>query len=86
MQRKSCKTLLTICNFQKKCERALAKRQSAIANSELPMANLNPVNHYLKKYHHIFIKLSIQLHYIPSRKTVQQVYLVRNSNSIADLA
>ena len=86
MQRKSCKTLLTICNFQKKCERALAKRQSAIANSELPMANSNPVNHYLKKYHHIFSKLSTQLHYIPSRKTVQQAYLVRDFISIADLA
>ena len=42
MQRKSCKTLLTIRNFQKKCERALAKRQSAIENCKLQMANPNP--------------------------------------------
>ena len=42
MQRKNCKTLLTICNFQKKCERTLVKRQSAIANCELRTANLNP--------------------------------------------
>ena len=42
MQREICKTLLTICNFQKKCERALAKRQSAIANCELRTANSNP--------------------------------------------
>ena len=39
MQRESCKTLLTICNFQKKCKRALVKRQSAIANCELRTAN-----------------------------------------------
>ena len=42
MKRKSCKTL-TIRNFQKKCERVLAKRQSAIANCELRTANSNPV-------------------------------------------
>ena len=42
MQRKSCKTLLTIHNFQKKCERALTKHQSAIANCELQTANSNP--------------------------------------------
>ena len=45
MQRKSCKTLLTICNFQKNCERALTKRPSVIANCELQMANSNPVEY-----------------------------------------
>ena len=35
MQRKSCKTLLTIRNFQKKCERVLLKHQIAIPNCEL---------------------------------------------------
>ena len=34
MQRKSCKTLLTTRNFQKKCERALAKCQ--ICDRKLP--------------------------------------------------
>ena len=41
MQRKSCKTLLTIRNFQKKCRRALAEHQSAISNCELQTANSN---------------------------------------------
>ena len=45
MQRKSCKTLFAICNFQKNCERALAKRPSVIANCKLQMANSNPVKY-----------------------------------------
>ena len=46
MQSKSCKTLLTIGNFQKKCERALAKRQSAIANCKFRTANSNPASRF----------------------------------------
>ena len=46
MQRKSCKTLLTIRNFQKKCERVLTKHQSAIANWEFRTAYSNPSSRF----------------------------------------